>query len=201
MQDAALLASLVSAATAAVIVLMARRIVLLEERLAAVDGRSREVEERLARLEEGLEEAGRAARRLSLLEKAVAKALESYMAEDVLEKLRRKRRRRYIVFYVVTEDGSAPAPEEVEKALLRALERLAGQLAVAASRAQLVYYVPEKAAGILRASHETKYLVLAAMGLVRRVGDRRALIVPVRTTGTIKTAKRVLGLTLRELKK
>ncbi len=172
----------------------------------------RVLEARVASLEEGLRrqtglveeirgELKATSRRLTVLEKAVAKALESYEAEEMLERLRRKRRRRYIVFYVVTEDGSTPKPEDVEKAVLRALERLAGQLAVASSRVQLVYYVPEKAAGIIRASHETKYLVLAALGLVRKIGDKKAIIVPVRTTGTIKTAKRVLGLTLRELKK
>ncbi len=163
---------------------LSRRLQALWERLGAI-------EERLERLE--------AAQRL--LDKAVAAALASSEAEDMLEKLRRRRRRRYIVFYVVTEDGRPPPPEEVEKAILKATERLAGQLTVALARLQLVYYHPDTGAGILRASHDTKHLVLAAMALVRRIGGSRAILVPVRTTGTIRTAKRVLGLRLRELKK
>ncbi|HIP85069.1 MAG TPA: ribonuclease P, partial [Pyrodictium sp.] len=41
-------------------------------------------------------------------------------------------------------------------------------------------------------SHTTKYIVLAALGVVRRVNGKRVLIIPVRTTGTIKRAKKAL---------
>ncbi len=198
MDPATLAALAASAAALAATAAALRRIGLLEERLRG--------------LEEGVSAAGEAARglrveverlqhRLAVLERALARALESYEAEDALEKLRRRRRRRYIAFYVVTEDGEPPPPEEVEKAVMRAVERLAGELTVAKARLQLVYYQPERGAGIIRANHETKYLVLAAMGLVRRVAGKRAVLIPVRTTGTIRTAKRVLGLPQRELKK
>jgi len=187
-----------STVMALVALVLARRLVGLETRLRSLEDRLGRSEARIEELTDSLQ---RVSKRLAVIEKALAAALESYAAEEMLEKLRRKRRRRYIVFYVVTEDGTPPPPEEVEKAIVKALEKLAGQLAVASSRIQLVYYVPEKAAGIIRASHDTKYLVLAALGLVRRIGGRRAIIIPVRTTGTIKTAKRALGLALRELKK
>ncbi|NOZ88399.1 MAG: hypothetical protein GXO15_00550 [Crenarchaeota archaeon] len=164
--------------------------------------RLRVVEERLSRLEAGVErlepELSSLAAGLGFVRAALSKALESLEAEEALERLRRRRRRRYIVFRVVTEDGQPPAPEELEKAILRSLERLGGQLAVALGRVQLVYYHSERMAGIVRASHDTKYLVLAALGLVRRVGGRRALLIPLKTTGTIRRAKRALGLPQRE---
>jgi ribonuclease P/MRP protein subunit POP5 len=187
-----------SAAALAAAVLAARRQACLEKHLASLGARLRALEERL----EGLEaETSKMASTMAMLQKALASALESTEAETLLEKLRRKRRRRYIVFQVVTETGETPPPEEVEKAVLRAVERFAGQLTVALSRIQLVYYHPDRGAGILRVSHDTKHLVLAALGLVRSIGGRKALIIPLRTTGTIKTAKRFLGLTARELKK
>lgn len=130
---------------------------------------------------------------------AAGYALQSIDAEEFLEKLRRRRRRRYIAFIVVYEGEQPPSPQEVERAIIRAAERLAGQLTVALARLQLVYYDPERAAGILRASHDTKYLVLAALGLVRRIGDKRAVIIPVRTSGTIKRAKRALAVARRRL--
>jgi len=201
MDAASVLAAAASAAAAVALVAAAaayRGVRLLEERLRGIEGRVGEAAASAGALRRELEEASS---RLGVLERALARALESYEAEDALEKLRRRRRRRYIAFYVVTEDGEPPPPEEVEKAVIRAVERLAGELAVAKARLQLVYYQPERGAGIIRANHETKYLVLAAMGLVRRVAGRRALLIPVRTTGTIKTAKRVLGLPQRELKK
>lgn len=174
-------------------------------RIACIERRIDEAADLVSRLRGDIDESKKnyeeLGARLRVLEKAVAKALESYEAEDMLEKLRRRRRRRYIVFRVVTEDGSSPPPEEVEKAVLRAVERLGGQLAAAMARVQLVYYHPEQAAGIIRASHDTKYLVLAALGLVRSIGGHRALIIPVRTAGTIRSAKKALGLRMRELKK
>ena len=134
------------------------------------------------------------------LKRALAAALASLEAETALERVRRKRRRRYIVFHLVSEDGYPP-PEDVEKAILQAVEKLAGQLTVALGRVQLVYYHPDIGAGIIAASHDTKYVVLAALGLVRRINGKRVVVVPVRTTGTIKRAKRALGLTIREMQR
>ncbi|KSW11429.1 hypothetical protein CF15_00795 [Pyrodictium occultum] len=150
----------------------------------------RRLEDRYRMLEERLKAVSREMDRVL---KAASYALQSMEAEEFLERLRRKRRRRYIAFYIVYEGDEPPSPEEVEQAVKRAVERLAGQLTVALSRLQLVYYDPERAAGVLRASHDTKYLVLAALGLVRRVGGRRAVIIPVRTSGTIKRAKQALA--------
>lgn len=187
-----------SVAALAAAAAMLRRIACIERRIEEAAGLITSIQRNMNEFKRDYEELSA---RLRVLEKAVAKALESYEAEDMLEKLRRRRRRRYIVFRIVTEDGTSPPPEEVEKAILRAVERLGGQLTAALARVQLVYYHPEQAAGIIRASHDTKYLVLAALGLVRSIGGRRALIIPVRTTGTIRSAKKALGLRMRELKK
>ena len=132
-----------------------------------------------------------------MVKRALAAVLAGREAEELVRELRRRRRRRYIVFYVVYEGDTPPQPEELEKAIIRAVERLAGQLTVAKSRLQLVYYDPVRGAGILRATHDTKYLVLAGMALVRMVAGKRVVLVPVRTTGTIKTARRALALPRR----
>ena len=165
--------------------------------------RLRRLEEKVARIERLVGDHGEAIERLETaqlrLNRALAAALASLEAEEALDRVRRRRRRRYIVFHVVSEK-EPPAAEEVEKAVLRSLERLAGQLTIALGNVQLVYYQPDTGAGIIACTHDTKYLVLAAMGLVRRVGGQRVVLVPVRTTGTIKRAKRALGLTLREVK-
>ncbi|HIQ23550.1 MAG TPA: hypothetical protein EYH50_00695 [Pyrodictium delaneyi] len=154
----------------------------------------RMLEKRVALLERRLDSL---AKEMGSILKAAGYALQSSDAEKFLEKLRRRRRRRYIAFIIVYEGEQPPSPQEVERAIVRAAERLTGQLTVALARLQLVYYDPERAAGILRVSHDTKYLVLAALGLVRRIGDSRAVIIPVRTTGTIKRAKRALAIARR----
>lgn len=138
-------------------------------------------------------------RQLTVIGSSLARALESVEAENAIRLLARRRRRRYIVFFVVS-DGGVIEPNSVEEAILRAVERLGGQLTVALGSIRLVYYHPEKKAGIIAATHDTKYLVLAAMGLVRRIGESRVVLVPVKTTGTVRRAKKSIGLPLRELR-
>lgn len=132
------------------------------------------------------------AKQYSVIARAVSSALASYEAEKALEKLRRKRRRRYIAFVVVVESGKPPEPQEMEKAILSAIRRIGGEIVVADARPRLVYYDPLRGLGIISASHTTKYIVLAALGAIRRVGGRKALVIPIRTTGTIKRAKKAL---------
>ncbi len=129
-----------------------------------------------------------------ILGQAVAALSTSARCLRALEKASKKPRRRYIAFYIVTEDGKAPDPRELERSIRESLERLAGLIGVAESNISLVYYDPEKPAGIIRATNTTKYLVLAALGLTRRVGRKRVLLVPVRTAGTIKRAKKAIQL-------
>jgi ribonuclease P/MRP protein subunit POP5 len=152
------------------------------------------LESKLKDFEEGLKPA---ISDLRLIKRALSSALASLEAERALELLRRRRRRRYIAFYLIYEGDTPPSPEEVERAILRAVERLAGQLAVANSRLQLVYYDPVRAVGIVRATNDTKYIVLAGMGLVRMIGGKRVMVIPVRTSGTIKRARKALGIPRR----
>ncbi|ABM80416.1 Rpp14/Pop5 family protein [Hyperthermus butylicus] len=169
---------------------------LLNRRVSGLTGALGEFRARLGELEESF---NNVLRELGFVSRSLSTALQSIEAEDALERLRRRRRRRYIAFYVVYEGDSPPQAEEVEKAIVRAVERLAGQLTVALARLQLVYYDHVRGAGIVRATNDTKYVVLAAMGLVRSIGGRRVLLVPVRTTGTIKRAKKALAVPRRLL--
>lgn len=137
-------------------------------------------------------------KRLSFIEKVLGKALESVEAEKALKLLKRRRRKRYIVFQLVTEDGKPVDPNELEKAIVEAVAKLSGDLTVAMGRIRIVYYHPDKMMGILAATHDTKYPVIASMALVRQVGGRRVLLIPLKTTGTIRRAKKTLGLPLKE---
>lgn len=160
--------------------------------------RLRELGYSIEELREQLKSLQMSQKKIRQIEKALSLALESKEAERLIEFLKRKRRRRYIVFQVITEDGQPVNPNELEKAIVRSVTRLAGDLTVAKGRIRLVYYHPDKMLGILAATHDTKYLVIASMALARRVGERRVLLIPLKTTGTIKRAKKVIGLPLRE---
>ncbi|MET1101405.1 MAG: Rpp14/Pop5 family protein [Pyrodictiaceae archaeon] len=118
---------------------------------------------------------------------ALAKALESSEADEVLRRLRRKARRRYIVFVVLSEEKYSP--ETLSKAIEEKVKELGGLLGAAEANVQLVYYDLKRDVGILRTNYHAKHLVLAALSLVRRIGSNRVMVIPLATTGTIKRAK------------
>ena len=154
---------------------------------------------RLRRLERYVEElaalvAGRILPPYRLLSRALAELAVSSRSLRALERASRKPRRRYIAFYMVVEDGVAPDPKALEASIRRSVERLAGMLGLAEANVSLAYYDPSRMVGIVRTTNTAKHVVLAALGMVRRVAGKRVLIVPVRTTGTIKRAKRALQL-------
>ncbi len=124
--------------------------------------------------------------------KIVGMVLETSEAEEVVKKLATRRRRRYIVFYVASENPKQVTPEGVEEALREAARKLYGTLGVGDMYPQLVYFDEKLLAGIVRTTHQFKYHVIAAMGFVRTINGARASIIPVATTGTIKRAKKLL---------
>ncbi|MET1128761.1 MAG: Rpp14/Pop5 family protein [Thermoproteota archaeon] len=129
------------------------------------------------------------ARRVAFLEGVLRNVLAGADLEKAARELRKRRRRRYVVFQLVVE-GDPPEPDEVEKAIVMQVRRLAGDVSLALGNIQLVYYDKSRKVGIIRATNDTKHVVLAALGLVRSVGGRRAVAIPLSTHGTIKRARR-----------
>ncbi|MEB3816500.1 MAG: hypothetical protein LRS46_00955 [Desulfurococcales archaeon] len=126
--------------------------------------------------------------------RAIVDALLNGVArERELVRLRRKLsskpRRRYVVFEALP---GGFREEEVREALKLSFERLSGALGIALSNVNLVYFDERTSRGILRVRSEYKSLALAALALTRNVGGRRALLVPLATTGTLKRARRLL---------
>ncbi len=119
---------------------------------------------------------------------AVVKAasLNSRIAR-ALSKARDKPRRRYIVFRV---EGGVVDEKKLERAILETASKVLGAAGVAASGIRLVYFDEEKGYGILRVRSDYKYHALAILGLVRSVNGGKILLVPVSTSGTIKSALR-----------
>jgi ribonuclease P/MRP protein subunit POP5 len=129
------------------------------------------------------------ARRVAVLEGILRKVLAGADIEKAARELRKRRRRRYVVFQLVVE-GDPPEPNEVERAIVMQVRRLAGDVSLALGNIQLVYYDKSRKVGIIRATSDTKHVVLAALGLIRSVGGRRAVAIPLSTHGTIKRARR-----------
>ncbi len=124
--------------------------------------------------------------------KGLSLVLSSYTAEKLLDYIARRRRRRYIAFCISTEDGVQLDPNKVERTIIEAMTRLGGVLGVAEAKPQLVYYDAKSNCGVFRVTYMSKHLAIAAMGFVRNIGGKKVVIIPLRTSGTVKRAKKSL---------
>jgi len=102
----------------------------------------------------------------------------------------RKRRKRYLVFRVISEKRIVH--DEIEKTIKKALSNLYGAPSIKESMLSLVYYNDATGYGILRMDSEWKNRVIASLGFARSYMDNKLLIIPIRSTGTIKRAKNFL---------
>ena len=83
--------------------------------------------------------------------------------------------------------------DEVEKAIKALVREYLGVTGLASSGVSLVYYDKQRGRGVVRVSQEYRYQVLGLLGLLRRVGGSKVLVIPLAVTGSIKRAKRLLG--------
>ncbi len=104
--------------------------------------------------------------------------------------LSRKPRRRYIVFEVISE---APINwDALEEEVKRVITEYLGKTGRVDSGVALAYYDPDRNRGVLRVRSDYRYKVLGLLGLVRRIQGRRAIIIPLAVTGSVKRAKRII---------
>ncbi|MEN2999895.1 MAG: Rpp14/Pop5 family protein [Acidilobaceae archaeon] len=103
----------------------------------------------------------------------------------------KKERRRYVVFEAVTAERLTK--EEVNKAFVGAMRELYGELGLIASRARLVEYDEERRRGAVRVRRAFRDHVLGALGYVKEVGGKRARLVPIATTGSVRRARRLIS--------
>jgi len=124
--------------------------------------------------------------------KRIRSQLDLIIKKDVEEALTKikKIRRRYIVFSIVSEHDFDK--RELEKAIRRILALLYGMISLAKADPQLVFYDPKLKRGVLRTSHVMKDYVLAALSIIRNINEKQLLIIPIKTTGTIKKAKKIM---------
>ncbi len=124
---------------------------------------------------------------------ALFQAISSKVILKVLRsrRLRKKLRKRYMVFEVIS-DGT-PDKSSLESEIKGVFKNLFGEIHLTAASLAIQYYDSRLRMGILKFTHRYRYKVLAALGLVKRVGSVKVLIVPVRTTGTYKKALKYIN--------
>lgn len=126
----------------------------------------------------------RMGRKLELLlnavnSKAVVKALTALRA-------RRKPRRRYMVFELISDREVSAGLLEYE--VRNTFKKLFGEVHLARAALTIQYFNNQLNIGIIKYSHMYRYKVLAVLGVMRKVGDVRVVTIPLRTTSSLKKA-------------
>lgn len=123
-------------------------------------------------------------RRVKLLYQAIgSKAVLKVLRSSALK---RRLRKRYMIFEVLSEGYLRR--DELEKELRSTFRNLFGELHLARSSLSIQYYDERLRIGILKYNHVYRFKVLVALGLIRRVGSLKTMLIPIRTTGTLRRA-------------
>ena len=109
----------------------------------------------------------------------------------LLKELKQKPKKRYIVFEVL---GDCQVDEQALWRVLReTIREVLGSPGLIKSGVALVYYNPHLKRGILRVRNNYKNQVLGSLGLIRRISNCEVLVLPISTSGTLKSAKKILN--------
>jgi len=127
-------------------------------------------------------------RRISL----ILQAINGKAVEKVIKAVKnsRKLRKRYMIFEVISD-------KDIDKNLLEdsirnSFNSMFGKVHLARASLTIPYYDSKLRIGVLKFTHVYKYKVLTTLGIVRSVGNAKVLLVPIRTTGTLKKALKYL---------
>lgn len=102
----------------------------------------------------------------------------------------KKLRKRYVVFAVIAE--KCPERAALEEAVRAKLSELFGKSAEHKASPYLVFYDGAACLGVIRVSHIYKARLIAALSMVKEAGGAKCLVIPLRTTGTLKSAKKYM---------
>lgn len=132
----------------------------------------------------------RVERAAGLLELALRLEARYREASRAVKRLSRRPRARYVVFEVIP--ANAVDAGSLEEAVMGVARGLWGLTGLAEAGLRVVDYSPATGRGILRVRREYKHVALATLGLLRRVGEARILVIPLAVTGSVKRARRLL---------
>ncbi|MEM2024789.1 MAG: Rpp14/Pop5 family protein [Desulfurococcaceae archaeon] len=122
----------------------------------------------------------------------IKKAAKLYRALSALLAPRKvsakKVRKRYIVFAVICE--SKATPDGVHEAIERTFLEYYGRGTFHRASPYLMLFDETSQRGIYRVSHMFVDHMLASMGLVKKIDGNKCVIIPLRTTGSLKRAQK-----------
>ena len=99
-------------------------------------------------------------------------------------------RKRYIVFYVMG-NGSLDK-KKINNAVRSTWKNYLGEFSLIKADPQVIVFDQKLARGILRVAHVYKKEAIAILGLIRNIDETEVLLIPLKTTGTLKKARKTM---------
>ena len=101
-----------------------------------------------------------------------------------------KPRKRYLIFELL--GYKSVDAKRIEREFKEKLSLLSGSIGVGLSGLKVVYYDARNGLGIIRFYHLYKKLVLLSLSLIRRIDGNDVVVIPIKTTGTLRKAREIL---------
>ncbi len=109
----------------------------------------------------------------------------------------KKERQRYILFKIIKEPDWSFTQQDLLHSIWRSIWTFFGMKEANKIGLWLLELDLEKEFCILRCSHETKEIIIAALTLIQFINEKRIILSPVKTSGTVKSIKKIKNYILK----
>jgi len=99
----------------------------------------------------------------------------------------KKPRKRYVVFSLICEGDVSR--NSLEKAVMEKIAEYYGQSLLHKASPYIVFFDEKTRRGVIRVTHLYVNHVIAAIGFIKNIGGKKCIVIPIRTTGTLKKAR------------
>lgn len=101
--------------------------------------------------------------------------------------------KRYIVFNIIIE-GLPISSNDIEHAVRSSLKDLLGNVWLDIANPRIVFFSFDRREGIISTTRTGYKAVVASLPLIKKIGESKVLLVPTKTTGSLKKAKHIIGI-------
>ncbi|BAK54288.1 ribonuclease P protein Pop5 [Sulfurisphaera tokodaii str. 7] len=110
-----------------------------------------------------------------------------------IKKIKNKRdtrAKRYVIFDIISEDNFEI--REIEEAVRNSVKELGGKIWLDLSNPKVIMIYNNR--GIISTNRIGYKIIIASLPLIKKIKNKEVLLVPRRTTGSLKRAKRLIGI-------
>jgi len=100
-------------------------------------------------------------------------------------------RQRYILFKIIREDNAYFEQQEFLRSIWQSIWRYFGMKEANKIGLWLLEMNLEKNFIIIRCTHKTKEILISALTFLNEVNEKKVIISPIKSSGTIRTIKRI----------